>query len=102
VVALYAVLAITLMHRPPWFLTAVVMVGAFLVIVGWAWFQLDVPGRRPHNVAERWLPTVACAQLAAPGTTILDGLPASTGKALAMSAFPAIALAAYLVCRWRR
>ncbi|MER7108456.1 hypothetical protein [Streptomyces sp. NPDC000229] len=102
VLALFAVLAVAATREIPLVVGIVVLLLALGLLLGWRWFHLRAPGRRPHTKAEEWTAFLGPVSLAIPGLGLLWNNPVALPGALLAAAVPTAVLAGYLVLRWRR
>ncbi|GAA2482949.1 hypothetical protein [Streptomyces gobitricini] len=80
----------------------VVLLLALALVLGWRWFHLGAPGRRPHTKAEDRIAFLGPVSLAIPAPGLLWNNPAALPGSLVAAAVPAAVLAGYLGSRWRR
>jgi hypothetical protein len=86
----------------PMMLGIVVLLLALGLVLGWRWFHLRAPGRRPHTKAEEWIAFLGPVSLAIPALGLLWNNPVALPGSLAAAAVPTAVLAGYLALRWRR
>ncbi|WP_267244326.1 hypothetical protein [Streptomyces sp. PR69] len=102
VAALFAGLAGAAASEIPLLLGCVVLAVALALVLGWRWFHLRAPSRRPHSKVEEGIFLFAPVTLALPGVKLLWDNPADLEASAAAAAVPTVVLACYLVLRWRR
>ncbi|MEU1281143.1 hypothetical protein [Streptomyces sp. NPDC005805] len=100
--ALFAVAVTAAANRIPLLVGCLALAVLFGIVLGWRWFHLGAPGRRPHTKVEESVSLLAVVTSAFPGAKLLWDNPAPLPDALAAATVPAAALLAYLVLRWRR
>ncbi|MGW0989592.1 hypothetical protein ACWD46_25800 [Streptomyces sp. NPDC002486] len=102
VALVFTVLVVAASYEVPVVLGGVVLLVALAVVLGWRWFHLRAPGRRPHSRVEDYVSFLGPVVLAIPALRILWNNPADLPAAMAGAAVPTVLLACYLVLRWRR
>lgn len=100
--ALFAGLSAAAAVDIPAALGIAVLLLAVGVVLGWRWFHLRAPGRRPHTKAEGWIAFLGPVSLAIPALGLLWNNPVALPGALVAAAVPTALLAGYLALRWRR
>ncbi|MFI2458269.1 hypothetical protein [Streptomyces sp. NPDC019539] len=100
--ALFAVLAGAAVSEIPAAVGCLVLLAALALVLRWRWFHLRAPRRRPHTKVEEVIFLFVPATLAIPGLKLLWDNPADSSAALVSAAVPTVALAFYLMLRWRR
>lgn len=102
VALVFAVLVLAASNEIPAVLGGVVLLVALTLGLGWRWFHLRAPSRRPHSKVEEWVSFLIPVALAIPALRILWNNPADFAASVAGAAVPMAVLAVYLVLRWRR